>query len=126
MGVPHLFAVGALRNSWLAARQSAVASNVANVNTPEYRAQVTSDFQTELNAARLRMTTTDAGHFTAVRNGVPVRASEENARWEIIQTQSPVQLEKELMKASKINGEFSLNTSVMSSFHRMLLSSARG
>ncbi len=126
MGIPHLFEVGALKNDWLAASQTAVASNVANVNTPNYKAQATTSFQAELETARLRMTVTDAGHFTGVRNGVPVREAEANARWEIIQTQSPVKLEGELMKAAKISSEHSLNTGIMTSFHRMILTSARG
>lgn len=126
MGIPHLFALGALKSSWLATSQSAVASNVANVNTPDYKAHVTTSFQAELGAAKLRMTVTDVGHFTGVRDGAPVRDGGDNARWEIVKTQSPVQLEAELMKAAKIGSEHSLNTSIMTSFHRMVLTSARG
>ena len=75
---------------------------------------------------RLRMTVTDAGHFTRVLDGKPVRGDDGNAHWEIIQTQSPVQLEKELMQAAKISSQHSLNTGVLTSFHRMILTSARG
>ena len=70
-------------NSWLAVRQTAVAGNIANANTPGFRAQDVQPFEMALEQARLAMAATQPGHLasgppdapaTELRRGDPGRS----------------------------------------------------
>ena len=49
MGPVHLFDLAAQQARWLSARQVAVAENIANANTPGYRAADVPPFETVFN-----------------------------------------------------------------------------
>ena len=55
MGPIHLFDVASRVNHWLTVRQSAIAQNVANVNTPGFKAQDVKPFESTLEAMSLAM-----------------------------------------------------------------------
>lgn len=123
----HLFSLASQHNNWLATRQTLVAGNIANVNTPGFKALDIQAFDEALEAAGLRMTTTTAGHMqpetTAASAGADAGRSH---TWETFHSGNNVSLEQELMKASAVNRAYSLNTSVIKSFNRMLISSTKG
>ncbi len=56
-----LFQVASQKAQWLSARQVAVAGNVANANTPGYRALDVQPFSTFLNASPIALASTDPG-----------------------------------------------------------------
>jgi flagellar basal-body rod protein FlgB len=60
----YLFQVASQKSEWLSARQTAVASNVANANTPGYRALNVQPFSAVLDTLPLAVTATNAGHMT--------------------------------------------------------------
>ena len=59
----NLFALASQQAKWLAARQSAVAGNIANVNTPGYGAVDIEPFEQVLNARPVTLTSTQPNHI---------------------------------------------------------------
>jgi flagellar basal-body rod protein FlgB len=123
----HLFDLASQKNHWLGTRQSVIASNVANANTPGYLAQDLKPFEEILNATKLQMSATSRGHMLPVGvGGANPADTAPGTTWDIVHSGNSVSLEKELMKAGEVSGAYSLNTSVVKAFHRMMLSSTRG
>lgn len=123
----YLFGLASQHNQWLATRESVVAGNIANANTPGYKALELEPFEAALDSARLRMTTTAPGHMVPEKTSV--RADGETGKghtWDTYHSGNNVSVEQELLKASEVNRAYSLNTNVMRSFNRMLLASNRG
>ena len=118
-----VFAISSQRMQWLSARQSAIASNIANADTPGYRARDVAAFEGFLNGARLDTTTTAPGHIsTAPVNGaIEVKATERGGG-ESKHSGNSVSLEHELIRASNVKSSHTLTVQVVSSFHQMLIS----
>ena len=121
----HLFDVVSRHNRWLSVRQSAIASNVANANTPGYKSLDVEPFEKVLESTRLAMNATHPGHLTdgaAKTAAVDIRKSEP---WETTHSGNSVSLEQELINAGDVNRAYRLNTGIAKAFHRMLLASAK-
>ena len=121
----QLFNIVSRHNTWLAVRQTAVAGNIANANTPGYKALDVEPFEKVLESTRLSMQTTQAGHMTdgaAKAAAVDARKSEP---WETSHSGNSVSLEQELISAGEVNRAYRLNTGIAKAFHRMLLASAK-
>jgi flagellar basal-body rod protein FlgB len=121
----HLFDVVARHNQWLSVRQSTIASNIANANTPGYKSLDVEPFEKVLESTRLAMNATQAGHMTdgsTKAAAVDIRKSEP---WETTHSGNSVSLEQELINAGDVNRAYRLNTGIAKAFHRMLLASAK-
>lgn len=119
-----IFSVASRHMEWLSARQAVIAGNIANVNTPGFRARdvaalAPADGGMDLAATR-------PGHITA--------AGDEAAGFAVVLQQAgkdvphganTVRLEDELMKASEGGRQASFDASVMKTFHRLLLASLK-
>ncbi len=64
----NFFSIASQQNRWLAVRQSVVAQNVANVNTPGFKAMDVEPFEAILNETGMAMKRTQANHLNAVRH----------------------------------------------------------
>lgn len=116
----NLFDLAAQQSRWLAVRQSAVAGNVANVNTPGYVAVDVEPFEKVLDRTGVRMAATHAGHMTGqtTESGFAIRAEDSPS---LRPSENSVVLENELLKAGEIRRQFELNTAIVKAFHRMLM-----
>jgi flagellar basal-body rod protein FlgB len=121
----NIFAVASQHNRWLSIRQSAVAQNIANVNTPGYKAVDVEPFESTLDSTRLAMAKTRAAHLTPTGSAAGEGEMVEEASWEIVHSGNSVNYEQQLMKSGEIGGAFARNTGVIKAFHRMLMASAR-
>ena len=45
--------------------------------------------------------------------------------WEVVHSGNSVSLEQEMLKAGDVNKDYSLNTAIIKSFHRMFMSTAK-
>jgi flagellar basal-body rod protein FlgB len=126
MGPVHLFDLVSQHNKWLSVRQSAVAGNIANANTPGFKAVDTEPFEAVLNSMPLEMAATQAGHIAPPRPSMPVADVRNEEAWDIVHSGNSVVLEQEMIKAGEVNRSFALNAGITKAFHRMLMSSARG
>ncbi len=121
----YLFDLASRQAQWLAARQSTISGNVANANTPGYRARDVEPFADVLDKTKLVMAATSDSHigFSSSRaEGAKVKKADS---WDTVYSKNSVSLEQELIKAGEVNRQHTLNTSIVKSFHRMLMSSVR-
>ena len=115
MGQINLFAVASQQAQWLSVRQSAIAQNVVNANTPGYRPLDVTPFEKVLEQAQFDK---DSGH-------VQHASLQPEKSVEVKPSGNAVSLEQELIKADEVNRAYALNTSVIKSFHRMLMMSVK-
>jgi flagellar basal-body rod protein FlgB len=122
----QLFNIISRHNQWLSVRQNTIASNIANANTPAFRAQDVQPFESVVEQARLAMAATQPGHQTSGPADAPAAELRRAEAWEVSHSGNNVSLEQELLKAGDVNRAFRLNTSVAKVFHRMILTSSKG
>jgi flagellar basal-body rod protein FlgB len=122
----YLFNIASQRSHWLAVRQETVSSNIAHANTPGYAARDVQPFEAVLQSSHLAMATSDPSHVADQTRGLEGVQEAEEDSWQTYSSGNTVSIEKELVKAGEVNGAFALNNSVVKSFHRMLLASAKG
>jgi len=121
----HLFNVVSQHNRWLSVRQAAIAGNIANANTPGFKALDVAPFEAAVESARLAMTASAPGHMTSRQSAAAATDMRTEEPWDVAHSGNSVSLEQELIKAGEINRAYRLNTSVLKAFHRMLLASAK-
>ncbi len=122
----NFFSLASQQNRWLSVRQSVLAQNVANVNTPGFKALDVEPFEAVLNATGVEMSKTQANHMSPVGGEGAESTTEENSKWQVVHSGNSVSLEVQMLKSGEVAGAYARNTSVIKAFHRMLLASARG
>lgn len=122
----QLFNVISRHNHWLAVRQATIAGNIANANSPGFKAQDVQPFEMAMEQARLAMAATQPGHLASGPANAPATELRREEPWEVTHSGNNVSLEQELLKAGEVNRAYRLNTSVAKAFHRMMLASAKG
>jgi flagellar basal-body rod protein FlgB len=120
-----LFDLAAQQARWLGVRQSAVSGNIANVNTPGYRAIDVDPFASIVDKSAVSMVSTNPLHLTAgdTRNTFQTREIEPNGP--DMPSGNTVTLEDEMMKSGEVRRSFELNTAIVRSFHRMYMMTTR-
>jgi flagellar basal-body rod protein FlgB len=118
-----LFKAMAKKLAWLGARQAVLAENVANANTPGFRASDLKpvDFGKLLKGEGngiLKLAATSPGHITTPASGVTPEAPKVSAS-------GPVQLEDQMMKVSDTATDYAFTTSLYQK-HIALLKEALG
>ena len=96
-----------------AQRQRVIATNVANADTPGYRARDLPEFGDSLRRASLELRATRPGHLTAAPSGARARAVE--VEGEPSPNGNTVSLEYEMVRSADAKREFDLSLSVMQS-----------
>ena len=124
MGPVYLFDVASSHERWLSLRQSAISANVANANTPGYRAQDIEPFGKILDSKVVPVAVTSPGHITT-GSSVEAQGMRKEKSWETVHSGNSVSLEQEMLKAGDINRDYSLNTAIVKSFHRMFMTSVK-
>lgn len=124
----QVFSVAAQRAKWLSARQTVVASNIANASTPGYKAKDVVPFSAVLNGVSSGLNTTNSRHLNidGISNSSSPTATRDDPFGKTTHSGNSVSVEHELTKGSQVAGAYSLNTNVVKAFHRMLLMSVRG
>lgn len=125
MTAVNLFKLASTQAKWLSVRQTAVANNIANANTPGYRSVDVEPFADVLSSASVRLNSTAANHFGTSPQEIAFRLLDEEPAAFSNQGKQ-VSLEDELVKSGEIRHAFELNTSIVSAFNRMILMTARG
>lgn len=122
----YLFGLASRRAEWLSNRQSVVAENIANVNTPGFKSRDIKPFGEIMETTRLAMAGSNALHLSdASGRTVDIDETNENS-WGTVHSGNSVSLEQEMLKAGEIQRDFSLDTSVVKAFHRFLLTATKG
>jgi len=105
-----LFALADRRLAWVDARQSLLAQNIANADTPHWHAHDLTPFASMLQQATVQMVRTDPAHLSpAGAGGVPGGSA-------VVGEQSPdgnsVAIDKELVKVADTDSAHELVTSL--------------
>jgi flagellar basal-body rod protein FlgB len=125
VSVIHLFDIVSRQNRWLSVRQSTIAGNIANANTPGYKALDVEPFEKTLEMTRLSMSSTNAAHIADAGTKTPTVEVGNASSWDVTHSGNSVSIEQELINAGEVNRAYRLNTSIAKAFHRMILASAK-
>jgi len=120
----QLFELAAQQAKWLATRQSAVAGNIANANTPGYGAVDIAPFEQVLKNSATSVSASAPGHIPIGGTSAdysPRRSTLQSAS----SSENTVKLEDELIKAGEVRRAYELNTAIVKAFHRMMIMNAR-
>ncbi|MCB8837930.1 flagellar basal body protein [Aurantimonas sp. VKM B-3413] len=117
----YLFGIASQRSSWLSNRQAVVAENVANADTPGYTAKDIVSFEEAMKDTQSRLASSSPLHLASLTSGEGGAALSDNNAFEIKNSKKPVVLEQEMLKANEVQRAYSLDTSIVKAFHRMVL-----
>jgi len=121
----HLFDLASRQAQWASVRQATISGNIANVDTPGYRSRDIEPFTAVLDKTALTLVRTEPGHLDVSGSGVEASKVGKAESWDITHSGNSVSLDQELLKASEVNRTYALNTNIVRSFHKMLLSAVR-
>lgn len=114
-----LFQALSAKMGYLNQRQSIIAQNVANSDTPGYRPKdlVEVDFSTMLNAQMggtktVSVATTDDGHLPNANMQMNADAKKQKDTYEVAPSGNAVVMEEQLMKAGQNNMDYNLMINV--------------
>ena len=112
--------VASSQAKWLSVRQSLIASNVANASVLGY---VAKDVRPMEDSGKLfaSMVSTNPNHLTSALGGVQGVGVASDRGWETFHSGTSVSLPHEMLKAGEVSTAYQLNTTVMRSFHSMIL-----
>jgi len=125
VGDIYLFDVASRQAQWLAVRQATISSNIANANTPGFKAKDVEPFSKVFDQTHLTMAATDKAHLGFDATHTKPSKVKKSDSWDVMHSGNSVSVEQEMMKAGEVNRQYSLNTSIVKAFHRMILSSTR-
>ncbi|WP_314946823.1 flagellar basal body rod protein FlgB [Bradyrhizobium cosmicum] len=125
VGPLYLFELASSQARYLELRQSTIATNVANANTPGFRARDVEPFNQVLDGTPVRLATTSPSHMQLSAAETDTRATAKKDSWEVVHSGNSVSLEQEMIKGSDVSRDYSMNSAIVRSFHRMVLSSAK-
>ncbi len=118
----YLFTLASQHERWATVRQAAVTSNIANANTNGYTAVDIQPFSAVLDdTAQVTLARTEPGHLSATGDSGDPTVRD----WQSKDTGQPVALDQQLMIADETSRAFSLDTSIVKAFHRMMMTAMR-
>jgi flagellar basal-body rod protein FlgB len=121
----YLLELASQQAQWLSARQRITATNIANANTPEYRAMDIQPFADVLDKTQFAMAATNSAHMLPEGNDSTATRPAAADTWETSYSGNSVSLEQEMMKEGEINRSFTLNANIKRAFHQMLMLSVK-
>jgi flagellar basal-body rod protein FlgB len=121
----YLLQLASEQAKWLTARQTIVASNIVNADTPDYKAKDIQPFSQVLDQTGVTMVSTHSDDIDpGDTNFTPAREVEEDSSNADLSGNS-VDLQQELIKEGDIERSYTLNTNISRIFHQMILSALK-
>lgn len=119
-----LFNLAMRQNEWLSQRQSVIAGNIANANTPGYKARDVEKFDAVMDGMSA-LSTTNAGHFggSDIRTGSIASGATKSG--EVLQSGNDVNLEQEFLKTGEVMKAFTFNNQIVKAFNRMFFTATK-
>jgi flagellar basal-body rod protein FlgB len=117
----YLNQLAAQRIGYLSTRQSLIAGNVANANTPGFKALDLKPFAATLRETAMAMAVTDPAHLTPTAQELnPPRPREGDDASATVSGNS-VDLENEMVKLGEVSRDYSQAVGVKKAFHQMMM-----
>jgi len=117
----YLFSLASQRTAYLSARQTLIAENVANVNTPAYKSVELKPFSAVLQEASITMAVSNPAHLTPAAQELDPPKAVENDVDETTVSGNSVNLEGEMVKLGEVSRDFSETTGIKKIFHQMFM-----
>ncbi len=73
----------------------------------------------------VRLVTTSPSHMQLAAAETDTRATAKKDSWEVVHSGNSVSLEQEMIKGSDVSRDYSMNSAIVRSFHRMVLAGAK-
>ena len=128
----QLFQLATKQADWLSVRESVVAGNIANANTPGYKTRDVTPFSQVLDSntaaqgGQLSMVSTNPKHFGVTGTSSSPDIREVNSEsMNVSVSGNNVGIAQEMMKSSEIRQQYDLNTSLVKALNRMMLMAVR-
>jgi flagellar basal-body rod protein FlgB len=121
----QLFELASRQAEWLSTRQSLISGNIANANTPGFRAKDVTAFDAVLQSTQLPMKATSPLHFTESPTESYVVETDVAEGSAAQLSGNSVDLSDELMKQGSIKRDYDLNAAIVKSFNKMMLMTVR-
>ena len=121
----YLFQVASQKSHWLSARQTAVASNVANASTPGYRALDVKPFSSLLDATPITMALTNASHIALDTSPLDSIKEVETDPTEQSLSGNTVNLEQQMITLGDVGRDFSMTSSIRRAFNQLMLAALK-
>jgi flagellar basal-body rod protein FlgB len=122
-GPLYVMALADRRADWAATRQAAIAGNIANADTPGYKARDIEPFEAREQKTRLQLTVTRQDHMALSPLEMRAAQVEEAEAWDVTHSANTVSVDEELMKSGETERHHRMALTVLGSFHRMLIDS---
>lgn len=125
MSQVYLFQLASQRTQWLNMRQSLIAGNVANANTPGFQALDLQPFTAVLDRAQISMTTTNPADIAPSEADFdPGRPAADDAANATLSGNS-VDLQGEMIKLGEVGRDANMTNSIKKIFHQMMMSALK-
>jgi len=121
----YLFELASQKAGWLSARQTAIASNVANANTPGYRAVDVQPFAAALDRAPMAMAATNPGHLAPSGLAQAAFRQIEADGGEETLSGNTVSLEKQMIALGDVGRDFTMTANIRRAFQQLLMSALK-
>jgi flagellar basal-body rod protein FlgB len=120
------FRIASQRMQWLSTRQQVISQNIANADTPGYRARDVGAFSELLDAQRSTgVRVTNAQHLTG-GDVAGIRVNEDDETWGQSANGNTVVLEEQTIKSSDIAESYRLAAQLYRKAHELLTLSVTG
>ena len=121
----YLFEIGSQKAQWLSARQTAIAANVANANTPGYRAVDIQPFSAVLDLSPIELATTNPAHLSLPQSETGALREVDVDPAEQTLSGNTVNLEQQMINLGDVNRDYTMNSNIRRAFHQLLLSALK-
>jgi flagellar basal-body rod protein FlgB len=118
---------------WLSQRQRVIGQNIANADTPGYRAQEIEEIDFKRSMRRqqgqLQLAITDPSHLKSPGGSTTFRESRAGSAYEVAPAGNEVVLEEQMMKMSQNAGDYAFTTNLYRKYtglYRMALGRSGG
>lgn len=122
MSQPYVFQLASQRTQWLSTRETLIAGNVANANTPGYQATDLEPFSSVLASTHMSMATTSPLHLTPSQDELNAAHVINDESSDETISGNTVRLEDEMMKLGEVNRDYSMSSNIKRTLHQMIMS----
>jgi flagellar basal-body rod protein FlgB len=117
----YLNSLAAQRIGYLSSRQTLIAGNVANANTPGFKALDLKPFSATLQETAMTMAVTNPAHMTPTAQELDPPRPREGDDANATVSGNSVELENEMVKLGEVSRDYAEATGVKKIFHQMMM-----
>ena len=121
----YLFELGSQKAQWLSTRKTAIAANIANANTPGYRAVDIQPFSAVLDSSPIELATTDPAHLSLPQSEAGALREVDVDPAEQTLSGNTVNLEQQMINLGDVNRGYTMDSDIRRVFHQLLLSALK-